>query len=55
MKKCPKCGSDNVKKLPCEMTNIRGCPKFVFEIYVCGECGYSEFYLKDLQYFYLPR
>ncbi|MDY6906873.1 MAG: hypothetical protein SV910_01380 [Chloroflexota bacterium] len=45
-KKCAKCGNDIIKREQLEMHSRWGFagPAYRFNVYTCGNCGYSEFF-----------
>jgi predicted nucleic-acid-binding Zn-ribbon protein len=44
--KCPKCGNDRIKREQLEMHGRWGFagPAYRFDVYICGNCGYSEIF-----------
>ena len=49
--KCVKCGSDNIQMKEVSVPSILEVGRnFPAEAYVCLNCGYAEFYFKELTY-----
>ena len=48
--KCAKCGSENIKTEELAVGGrhgVVGGRGYRFNVYICEECGYSEFYFKE--------
>ena len=49
--KCVKCGSENIRTEELAMSRKHGAlggkRGYIFNVYICEECGYSELYFKE--------
>jgi len=49
--KCAKCGSDNIQMKEVSVPSILEVGRnFPADAYVCLNCGYAEFYFRELTY-----
>ena len=54
MAKCPKCGGANIQKEEGRLEGATmGASRLFFDVYICSDCGYSEFYFQEKSYLYL--
>ena len=54
MPKCPKCGRDDIRKEAGRLEGAAmGASRLFFDVYICNNCGYSEFYFQEKSYIYL--
>ena len=50
--KCTKCGSEKIKRDEFSMHGKLGFmgPDYRFDVYICGNCGYSEFFFQSAKW-----
>ena len=50
--KCTKCGSEKIKREEFSMHGKLGFmgPDYRFDVYICGNCGYSEFFFQSAKW-----
>lgn len=54
MSKCPKCGGSKIKREEGRVEGATmGASRLFFDVYICNECGYTEFYFQEKSYLYL--